>query len=852
MVGIGAFRRKKNTVPAEGIEITFASQAVKDPENHLKKPNAKAAETVTNCCCCGTSLKHPQCVRKLKCSRCHCTIDLAPKTSHYVTKTLNFTMQAFESVVTLCYARYTEDKSRLGTHITKNQLHDAFQPIEVFLEDLFSSVDHLNSFCDSTGAKCKIFDSKTVSHFYTAILQLPTKRPLYKLLINSNNRLKRPQANLNSDESISNLKQLRWILMIFENPLLRESLVFNDDAKPMAPHIRAIQYEIIKRCVGYLALVNAATGKELVTYLQSLSSAHFGSQLDLINLYVTFHFSRILRKRAKAEASLGSPDLDEFCTDVKLNPKKANNDFETIPQMVSKFWNNNRRPDNELPANFKFNVADYGNDWHVRTAAKLEFFYFVANQCKRKCSISRFYNMLSDYLDFKKDFDQWRTKQKRRAPESLLFSLETLDDVVLMPHFLSGLKHPETQFTMCQYPYVLSLGIKISIMEYEIRKAMEHSAEQAFLKALDKKQVVDVYLRVRIRRDHVSQDSLRCIESHHSDLRKSLRVEFINEPGIDAGGLRKEWFSLLTRELFNPDNGLFVVVEESRFSWFNIAYEDVDNGIGHATKLYYLFGVVLGLAIYNGTILDVSFPMALYKKLCGEPLSTRDFLELYPVTGKNLRKMMDYEGMDFEEVFSLNFEISYSNAWGTKIHKRELREGGSSIPVTRENRNEYARLWMDFHMNQAIAISFDVFLNGFKKVVKSDAFQLFNSEEVEQLLCGSHETDLDVDTLRSITKYGGGILRSSSVVEWFWEIFVEFNGDQKRKLLEFVTGSDRIPATGISTIPFKISRLGSDSDRLPLAHTCFNELCVYEYSSRSKLHQKLLIAINESEGYGFR
>ena len=75
----------------------------------------------------------------------------------------------------------------------------------------------------------------------------------------------------------------------------------------------------------------------------------------------------------------------------------------------------------------------------------------------------------------------------------------------------------------------------------------------------------------------------------------------------------------------------------------------------------------------------------------------------------------------------------------------------------------------------------------------------------------------------------------------------------QKKLLQFVTASDRIPATGISTIPFKISLLGShDSDDLPLAHTCFNEICLWNYSSKKKLELKLLWAINESEGYGFR
>lgn len=38
--------------------------------------------------------------------------------------------------------------------------------------------------------------------------------------------------------------------------------------------------------------------------------------------------------------------------------------------------------------------------------------------------------------------------------------------------------------------------------------------------------------------------------------------------------------------------------------------------------------------------------------------------------------------------------------------------------------------------------------------------------------------------------------------------------------------------------------------RLPTAHTCFNHLLLPEYSSRDKLEQRLLIAIEQSEGFG--
>lgn len=137
-------------------------------------------------------------------------------------------------------------------------------------------------------------------------------------------------------------------------------------------------------------------------------------------------------------------------------------------------------------------------------------------------------------------------------------------------------------------------------------------------------------------------------------------------------------------------------------------------------------------------------------------------------------------------------------------------------------------------------------------MIESDSFKLFDSEEVEQLVCGSPDKVVDVRMLQSVAHYSSGWSEDSTIVKWFWEIFENYSYREQRKLLQFVTGSDRVPATGISTMQFKVTRLGNDSIKLPLAHTCFNELCLYEYSSMEKLHNKLSIAINESEGYGFR
>lgn len=54
----------------------------------------------------------------------------------------------------------------------------------------------------------------------------------------------------------------------------------------------------------------------------------------------------------------------------------------------------------------------------------------------------------------------------------------------------------------------------------------------------------------------------------------------------------------------------------------------------------------------------------------------------------------------------------------------------------------------------------------------------------------------------------------------------------------------------MSKLKLVIARHGPDCDRLPTSHTCFNILLLPEYSSREKLEERLLKAINYSKGFG--
>ncbi|CAG8475574.1 1330_t:CDS:10 [Acaulospora morrowiae] len=450
----------------------------------------------------------------------------------------------------------------------------------------------------------------------------------------------------------------------------------------------------------------------------------------------------------------------------------------------------------------------YETDWRISSAARVMALLFAANKQQSKISLSEFYNTMVDYIALISDFDTWEQR--------------------------SG------KFAFCQYPFLISMGGKMQIMEFDAKRQMDGKAQEAFFTLILQKRITLPHLVLRIRRDYLIEDSLTQIAANEMDLKKSLRIEFVGEDGVDAGGLRKEWFLLLVRHLFDPQFGMFTWDEDSKLCWFNPAsFETSDQ--------YYLVGVIIGLAIYNSTILDVHFPLACYKKLFGIPVTLEDLKVLRPAFARGLEQLLTFEG-DVESTFCRDFVGEY--VVFDEVKRVPLLPNGQNKPVTNENRDEYVRRYVNFILNESVTKQFDPFKRGFNHVCGGNALSLFQPEEIELLVRGSAEP-LEIEQLRAVTIYEG-FREDEKFIQNFWSIFKLMNPMMQRKLLTFVTGTDRIPATGCANLSFKISCIGDDCERFPIAHTCFNQLCLYRYSSKKKLEEKLKRSIMESEGFGLK
>eukprot|EP01126_Amoeba_proteus_P011284 TRINITY_DN1452_c0_g3_i8.p2 TRINITY_DN1452_c0_g3~~TRINITY_DN1452_c0_g3_i8.p2 ORF type:complete len:306 (-),score=59.00 TRINITY_DN1452_c0_g3_i8:68-985(-) len=261
-----------------------------------------------------------------------------------------------------------------------------------------------------------------------------------------------------------------------------------------------------------------------------------------------------------------------------------------------------------------------------------------------------------------------------------------------------------------------------------------------------------------------------------------------------------------------------------------------------------LLGTVLGLAIYNSVILDIHFPLFVYKKLCGHPVGLEDLTELDPVLVEGLKRILEYNESDFEEVFGLVFEINYEY-YGT-VRTHNLIPNGNQISVNLENKQQYVDTYVNYLLNSSVESQFEAFKAGFQSLCDGPTIKLFEPEELQLLICGS--PILDFYDLERGTNYDNGYDRNHETVINFWSVVHTYSEENKKKLLFFITGSDRTPIGGLSKLQLVISRQSGDSDRLPTSHTCFNHLILPEYPTQEKLSKFLGLAITNSTGFGMR
>ncbi|XP_059867956.1 probable E3 ubiquitin-protein ligase HERC3 isoform X1 [Delphinus delphis] len=399
--------------------------------------------------------------------------------------------------------------------------------------------------------------------------------------------------------------------------------------------------------------------------------------------------------------------------------------------------------------------------------------------------------------------------------------------------------------TLCSYPFIFDAQAKTKMLQTDAELQMQVAVNGANLQnvfmllTLEPLLARSPFLVLHVRRSSLVGDALRELSIHSDiDLKKPLRVIFDGEEAVDAGGVTKEFFLLLLKELLNPIYGMFTYYQDSNLLWFSDTCFVEHNW-------FHLIGITCGLAIYNSTVVDLHFPLALYKKLLNVKPGLEDLKELSPTEGRSLQELLDYPGEDIEETFCLNFTIC-RESYGV-IEQKKLIPGGDRVAVCKENRQEFVDAYVNYVFQISVHEWYTAFSSGFLKVCGGKVLELFQPSELRAMMVGN--SNYNWEALEETAIYKGDYSATHPTVKLFWETFHEFPLEKKKKFLLFLTGSDRIPIYGMASLQIVIQSTASGEEYLPVAHTCYNLLDLPKYSSKEVLCARLTQALDNYEGF---
>ncbi|XP_077319061.1 E3 ubiquitin-protein ligase NEDD4-like isoform X13 [Lithobates pipiens] len=368
-----------------------------------------------------------------------------------------------------------------------------------------------------------------------------------------------------------------------------------------------------------------------------------------------------------------------------------------------------------------------------------------------------------------------------------------------------------------------------------------------FRKKLKKPADIPNRFEMKLHRNNIFEESYRRIMSvkRPDVLKARLWIEFESEKGLDYGGVAREWFFLLSKEMFNPYYGLF---EYSATDNYTLQINP-NSGLCNEDHLSYFtfIGRIAGLAVFHGKLLDGFFIRPFYKMMLGKQITLKDMESVDSEYYNSLKWILENDPTELD----LRFCIDEENFGQT--YQVDLKPNGSEMVVTNENKREYIDLVIQWRFVNRVQKQMNAFLEGFTELIPIDLIKIFDENELELLMCGLG--DVDVNDWRQHTLYKNGYCANHPAIQWYWKAVLLMDAEKRIRLLQFVTGTSRVPMNGFAELYgsngpqlFTIELWGSP-DKLPRAHTCFNRLDLPPYDSFEELREKLLMAVENAQGF---
>ncbi|CAB9523958.1 Probable E3 ubiquitin-protein ligase hulA [Seminavis robusta] len=367
------------------------------------------------------------------------------------------------------------------------------------------------------------------------------------------------------------------------------------------------------------------------------------------------------------------------------------------------------------------------------------------------------------------------------------------------------------------------------------------------------------HVKLVIRRDHLVEDSIRAVMSLGTEqLQQPWKIQFVHEPGVDSGGVSREWFQITSKAILSPESGLWVSSPNNQ-SCLVVNPNSASDCNDHLVQFRFV-GRLLGRALLDQHMVMGHLAPYLYKHILGQPLTMQDLAEhdqAYVAALGKLRELLDADD-ELSQTLCLDFTVTERVAGVSTVV--ELIPRGADKYVTSNNLGEYYKHILHYRLLEQAKPQIRELVLGFLDVVPQEPLAIFHAKELELTLCGLPR--IEVGDWKANTRYSGALAANGpddKLVQWFWEIVDNFDNEGRARLLQFATGSSGVSTSGFAALKgadgafksFAIHGTGAPTNALPRAQTCFNRIDLPSYKTKEDMLSKIELAMELSlVGFG--
>ncbi|KDO32948.1 hypothetical protein SPRG_02641 [Saprolegnia parasitica CBS 223.65] len=350
----------------------------------------------------------------------------------------------------------------------------------------------------------------------------------------------------------------------------------------------------------------------------------------------------------------------------------------------------------------------------------------------------------------------------------------------------------------------------------------------------------ELYIKTKVNRNRLFEEALENLL--HLDGRALcaiLRFQFVGESGLDAGAIQREWYMLVAQAMLSESSGMFIEANRDDHSFFinpNCAADMTRSETAvHYLDAFRAAGRFIGRALLDGQVLPLHLSPVLFKALLGMPCTLDDIETLDKTLYKSLRYLLDNKHVD---ELALTFSVTQERAG--KLIEVDLVPHGQDVPVTDANKHAYIERMMRYLLFERIQDPLHALIQGTYDVVPPELLLVFDHKELELILCG--QSDIDVDDWETSTITSSN-LKNSAVLEWFWQLVRALSCADQAKLLQYATGSSRVPVQGFQGLTsydgkicyFTLKGVPYTLGAYPVAHACYNRIDLPLYPTQELL-----------------